>query len=98
MTQPKRRVGESIQFGEGYRGERTWYIPPTENTYCSGLPDGVELSDLSPAELKAAIDLRIVSPASIDQEVVQSTNDVTRKQAAKAARSLLEKIIGARPE
>ncbi len=69
-----------------------------ENTYRSGLPDGVALDDLSPAEVKAAIDLRIISPGTIDQDVVRASDEVTHKQAAKAARSLLKKIIGARPE
>ena len=97
-NQPERRVGESIPFREAYRGPRTWYIPPTHESYRSGLPEGLTLSDLTEEEIKAAIDLNFIEPSVIDQEITQAASGVSKKRAAKAAKSLLEKMAIARAQ
>jgi len=75
-----------------WAGPTTWLVPSTEAQDVAGLPRGLEVTDLTIGELRAAVELRFVTPAVISDTVWRELLAIPEEDVATSARTLQKKI------
>jgi len=73
-------------------GETAWLIPDTASNPVSVLPHDFSTEALEPAEIKAALTLKLISRAAITQAAWDSAQEIPDKDVPNAAKSLLRKL------
>jgi len=73
-------------------GETTWFIPGMASNLATTFPHDFPVEALEPAELKAAIDFKMISRAALTQVAWDNAQEVSDKAVPNAALSLIRKL------